>query len=122
MTGASGDDKVWVDEERKLEGIRRDVAEAFSDGLDVLVIAHFEDLLSVVAKRLRECSIEHRTHPFGDPSALCAKRHGGAASAVWLAGQVTPHAALAGRREIKRHASRGFRGRTADASRNTSHT
>ncbi|MGB8510662.1 MAG: hypothetical protein WCD76_19985 [Pyrinomonadaceae bacterium] len=70
--GASYDDKVWVDEARKLEGVRRDVAGAAADNLNVLVVAHFEEMLSVIAKKLRDCSIAYRIFSSGDPAALCA--------------------------------------------------
>lgn len=78
------EDKVWVDEARKLEGIRRDVDEAVGGGLNVLVVTHFESMLSVVGKKLRECSIEHRAFTPGDPVALCARSGGAAPAAVWL--------------------------------------
>jgi preprotein translocase subunit SecA len=78
------EDKIWTDEARKLEGIRRDVEEARGEGLSVLVVAHFENVLSSVSKRLRECSIEFKTYASGDSSALCAGAGGGAAVSVWV--------------------------------------
>ncbi|HEX6622092.1 MAG TPA: hypothetical protein VF064_00160, partial [Pyrinomonadaceae bacterium] len=79
------EDKVWTDEARKLEGIRRDVEEARGEGLSVLVVAHFENMLSSVSQRLRECSIEFKTYASGDPSALCARASGGGAPpSVWV--------------------------------------
>jgi hypothetical protein len=82
---ATHEDKIWTDEARKLEGVRRDVDEARGEGLSVLVVAHFENVLAVVSKKLRECSIEFKTYASGDPAALCAtRREGGAAPSVWV--------------------------------------
>lgn len=82
MTVSAYEDKVWTDGARKLEGIRRDVEGARGEGMSVLVVAHFESALSVVTKKLRECSVEVKTYSSGDPAALCAKGRG--ASAVWV--------------------------------------
>jgi hypothetical protein len=80
------EDKIWTDEARKLEGVRRDVEEARGEGLSVLVVAHFEDMLSSVSRKLRECSIESKTYSSGDPAALCVRAGGGgAAPSVWVA-------------------------------------
>ena len=76
--------KIWTDEARKLEGVRRDVEEARGEGLSVLVVAHFENMLSSVSRKLRECSIEFKTYSSGDPAALCATHEGGAAASVWV--------------------------------------
>jgi hypothetical protein len=84
VTATTYEDKVWTDEARKLEGIRRDVGEARGEGVNVLVVAHFENMLAAVAKKLRDGSVEFRTYSSGDPSALCAPTGGGGAAAVWV--------------------------------------
>src|SRR5215207_9953982 len=80
------EDKIWTDGARKLEGIRRDVEEARGEGLSVLVVAHFESVLSSVSQRLRECSVEFKTYAPGDSSVLCARASGGDAATppVWV--------------------------------------
>ena len=80
------EDKIWTDEARKLEGVRRDVEEARGEGVSVLVVAHFENMLSSVSRKLQECSIELKTYSSGDPAALCVRAGGGcAAPSVWVA-------------------------------------
>lgn len=89
------EDKIWTDAARKLEGIRRDVEEARAEGLSVLVVAHFENMLAVVSQKLRECSIEFKTYSSGDPAALCATTRGsGAAPSVWVVS--APHLLTSG--------------------------
>ena len=81
MTGQAYDEQIWVDEARKLAGIRRDVAAGLGAGLNVLIVAHFENMLSVIARRLRAEGFEARTYA-GDASALCAT--GQRPAFVWI--------------------------------------
>ncbi len=86
MAGAiTYDDQVWMSEERKLAGICRETADAIGSGLNVLVVAHFEMMLSVVARKLRASSTPYRTSSFVDGIELCAANRAAPRTAeAWL--------------------------------------
>jgi preprotein translocase subunit SecA len=85
MAQLAFEEKVWADEGRKLEGVRRDLARAAVEGANVLLLAHFEETLSALGSMLRARSVEHRTHFGDDASALCAEGRADEAPKVWLA-------------------------------------
>ena len=78
-------DKVWVNEDRKLDGIYHDISAAINDGLNVVVIAHFEATLASVAAKLQARSIQFHTFFAGDEDGLCSDNAGTHAARVWLA-------------------------------------
>jgi hypothetical protein len=78
-------DKIWVNEDRKLDGIHHDIAAALNDSLNVVVIAHFEATLAGVAANLRARPIEFHTFFAGDDDALCSDNAGTHTAQVWLA-------------------------------------
>ncbi len=84
MANLPFEEKVWVDGGRKLEGIRRDLAQAAVEATNVLLLAHFDDTLSALGSMLRAASLQHQTHFSDDASALCAKSQGDGQAKVWL--------------------------------------
>jgi preprotein translocase subunit SecA len=84
MANLTYDDKIWVTSDRKLEGIYDDIILARSNGVNALVIAHFESTLSLVEAKLSDRSIDHYTFFPGDYTALCAKNSNAETVKVWL--------------------------------------
>lgn len=85
MANLGFEEKVWVDGERKLEGVRQDIARAAAEEKNVLLLAHFEETLSALASSLRARSVPYQTHFDDDASALCAPARGDEGAKVWLA-------------------------------------
>lgn len=84
MANLSFEEKVWVDAERKLEGILQDLAHAADEESNVLLLAHFEDTLAALSSALRARSVSYQTHFNDDASALCASVRGDEGPTVWL--------------------------------------
>lgn len=84
MANLSFEEKVWVDAERKLEGIHRDLAHAASEETNVLLLAHFEDTLSALSSALRARAVRHQTHFNDDSTALCTPARVDEGPKVWL--------------------------------------
>jgi preprotein translocase subunit SecA len=82
MASLSYDEKVWIDADRKLEGICDDIIMAGRGGSNVLVVAHFESTLSLVAAKLRDRAIHHHTFFPGDNADLCKSA---GTTKVWIA-------------------------------------
>lgn len=78
-------DKVWVNDDRKLEGVCTDIAQARNHGLNVVVIAHFGATLADVEAKLRNRSIDFHTFFAGDNATLCSINSGSQTAQVWLA-------------------------------------
>lgn len=66
------DDKVWWNAQRKLKGICAEVAALRADGLNVLLLAHFEGTLSVFEMELRARTIAYERFSTVDLSWLCS--------------------------------------------------
>ena len=71
MKAPAYDDKVWINNDRKLDGICRDVLLAQDNGLNVLVVAHFDKSLTSFAATLRERAIDFQSFLAFDSKSLC---------------------------------------------------
>jgi hypothetical protein len=94
MPTTLGDDRVWWDRERKLQGICAEVTAIKNAGGNVLLLAHFEGTLANVEGALRVRAIETKRFSQFDSATLCS----GSAGSIWsgLARSFqTPHARVA---------------------------
>lgn len=81
MTKLDYEDRVWVDDGRKLEGICDGLRLAQNDDENVLIIAHFESTLAAVETKLRARSTTYHSFFSNDYPALCSS----GSRKVWLA-------------------------------------
>ncbi len=63
-------DQIWLDGERKLRGIFREMRALIADGSDILLLSHFEMFLNEIHAALRAESIEFRPFTAFDDSTL----------------------------------------------------
>lgn len=74
------DDRVWFDSTSRLEGILSEIALAKANGINLLLLAHFEATVSALEALLRARSIEHKRFSLFDSSELCMS----SARKVWI--------------------------------------
>jgi preprotein translocase subunit SecA len=74
------EDKVWFDEQIKLEQLSRDVATSQHNGQSVLVLSHFEATQARIATLLQLKSVRFERFASLNPSDLCSS----ATARVWL--------------------------------------
>jgi hypothetical protein len=74
------DDKVWFDEQIKLEQLCLDVATTKGNGRSVLVLSHFEATQARIARLLHTRNIYFESFTSLNPSELCSS----ATTRVWL--------------------------------------
>ena len=85
MPELAHDDRIWANSDRKLKGICDDIVQASANNLNVLVVAHFENTLSIVESKLRGEALDFHTFFQGDYSALCAKNRDSKTAKTWIA-------------------------------------
>lgn len=71
MKDLTYDDKVWINNIRKLEGVCRDVLQAQDNHLNVLIVAHFDRTLTSFADTLRQREIDFQSYLAFDQKSLC---------------------------------------------------
>lgn len=81
---SSYEDKIWLDGNRKLDGICQDVLDARAELSNALILAHFKSTLAVVEDRLRARAIEFRSYTSFDFLSLCFRGHDANATGVWV--------------------------------------
>jgi len=74
------DDKVWFDEQIKLEQLCLDVATTKTNGQSVLVLSHFEATQARIASLLHTKNVRFESFTSLNPSDLCSS----ATARVWL--------------------------------------
>jgi hypothetical protein len=80
MPVTKDNDQIWVDEEHKVRGICREIHALTAEGNDVLLLAHFDQLLHQLEEALRSASTSFHAYSGFDDSVLL--RPG--AQAVWV--------------------------------------
>ena len=97
MTVIKDDGQIWVDNEHKLRGICREIRELTTEGRDVLLLAHFDELVRRIEVALRAESITYRSYSGFDDSVLFLANDRTTQS-VWvgLARNFHPRAAITG--------------------------
>lgn len=84
MASIPFEDKVWIDDKRKLDGLCSDILQGVEKGLGVLIIAHFEATRVAVGNALRERGIQHHSSLPLERTALCDASRASDGSRVWL--------------------------------------
>jgi hypothetical protein len=64
------DDQIWIDSEHKLRGICREIRELTTEGSDILLLAHFDEMVRRIETALRAESITYRPYSAFDDSVL----------------------------------------------------
>jgi hypothetical protein len=85
MKALTYDDRVWINSDRKLDGVCRDVLQAQDNGLNVLVVAHFDSSLTSFAATLRQRAIDFHSFLAFDRKSLCEMNPPGEPGKVRLA-------------------------------------
>lgn len=80
MPATLQDDKVWFDEQIKLEQLCLDVATTKSKGQSVLVLSHFEATQARIASLLHTKNLQFESFASLNPADLCSS----ATARVWL--------------------------------------
>lgn len=81
---SSYEDKIWLDGNRKLDGICQDARDARADLSNALILAHFKSTLSIVEGLLSKRAIDYKSYSPLDFSALCFRGHDPASTSVWV--------------------------------------
>ena len=81
---SSYEDKIWLDGNRKLDGICQDALDARAELSNALILAHFKSTLSIVEGRLSARAIDYKSYMPLDFSALCFRGHDTASTGVWV--------------------------------------
>ena len=81
---SSYEDKIWLDGNRKLEGICQDALDARAELSNALILAHFKSTLSILEDRLSARAIDYKPYQPLDFSALCFRGHDTASAVVWV--------------------------------------
>ncbi len=84
MARSKFEDKVWFNQNRKLDGICRDVSLARTNHRNVLILAHFQSTLSLMESALRARSIGYGSYSSFDFSTLLNRGASANSSEVWL--------------------------------------
>lgn len=81
---SSYEDKIWLDGNRKLDGICQDTLDARAELSNALILAHFKSTLSILEDRLSARGIEFKSYLPLDFSALCFRGHDTASTRIWV--------------------------------------
>lgn len=81
---SSYEDKIWLDGNRKLDGICQDASDARADLSNALVLAHFKSTLSILQDCLSARAIDYKSYSPLDFSALCFRGHDTGSTSVWV--------------------------------------
>lgn len=81
---SSYEDKIWLDGNRKLDGICEDALDARAELSNALILAHFKSTLSIVEGQLSARAIDYTSYTPLDFSALCFRGHDTASTRVWV--------------------------------------
>lgn len=81
---SSYEDKIWLDGNRKLDGICEDALDARAELSNALILAHFKSTLSIVEGRLSARAINYKAFSPLDFSTLCFRGHDTTSTSVWV--------------------------------------
>lgn len=81
---SSYEDKIWLDGNRKLDGICQDALDARAERSNALILAHFKSTLSIVEGCLSARAIDYNSYLPVDFSALCFRGNDTESTRVWV--------------------------------------
>jgi len=81
---SSYEDKIWLNGNRKLDGICQDASDAGADLSNALILAHFKSTLSMLEDCLSARTLDFKSYSALDFSALCFRGHDIESTSVWV--------------------------------------